>query len=110
MIEVDAMQIGGHDAPFLVHVVGLARHVAVEADQADLGTITDIPDTSGTPGRASWAKGFTLVNMVPIPAGGIPPFGQDMNGALNPISAWIYWVQAGGAPVALDRFFCHTRP
>lgn len=49
-------------------------------------------------GRASWTDGFVPLNMTSPLAGGVPPFGQDMNGALNQISAGVQWLQAGGAP------------
>ena len=34
--------------------------------------------------------------MTPIAAGGVPPFGQDMNGILNQITEVLQWQQAGG--------------
>jgi hypothetical protein len=34
----------------------------------------------------------------------VPPFGQDMNGILNQISAWAQWDKAGG-PVGYDATF-----
>ena len=56
---------------------------------AELSTlVTDIPLTPTGAGRASWQQGFTQVNMTLIAAGGIPPFGFDMNGVLQAVSAW----------------------
>lgn len=63
---------------------------------ADAGTITlPIPLTSATPGAATFDKGFKAVNMQPIAAGGIPPFGQDVNGILYMVSAHAAYAQAG---------------
>ena len=71
------------------------------AAAAGAGFITTIPAASQitiTPGRASLTDGFVPLNMTPIPAGGIPPFGQDMNGILNITTAAVQWLQAGGLP------------
>lgn len=58
-----------------------------------------VPSQIGiTNGAASWTDGFPPLNLTKISAGGVPPFGQDMNGALNQISSGLQWVQAGGAP------------
>lgn len=74
------------------------------ASQAASGFIRVIPETPGTPGAASWTAGFPPQNMEPIAAGGIPPFGQDMNGVMNAISAWTRW-QSAGATVQFDAGF-----
>lgn len=47
-------------------------------------------------GRASLNDGFPPLNFVPISAGGVPPFGADVNGILNEITAITQWQQAGG--------------
>jgi hypothetical protein len=49
-----------------------------------------------TNGRASLTDGFPPLNFTPINAGGVPPFGGDMNGILNEITAIQQWQQAGG--------------
>ena len=49
-----------------------------------------------TDGAASLADGFPPLNFTPIQSGGVPPFGQDMNGILNQITANLRWIQAGG--------------
>lgn len=49
-------------------------------------------------GAASFADGFVPLNMTPVAAGGVPPFGQDMNGILNQATAGLQWAQAGGLP------------
>lgn len=48
-------------------------------------------------GRASFTDGFVPLNFLPVGAGGVPPFGQDMNGILYMMSAWNRWQAAGGA-------------
>lgn len=63
-----------------------------------------VPSITTVPGRASWQIGFPPLTMEPIASGGIPPFGQDMNGILFGISAWTVWMNAGG-PVAYDSAF-----
>ena len=58
-------------------------------------------------GAASFNDGFVPLNMTPLEAGGVPPFGQDMNGVLFAISAWTRWANAGG-PVGYDAAFSTT--
>lgn len=72
----------------------------------DAGSTTKatIPQTTVTAGRASWHVGFTQINMEPIASGGIPPYGQDMNGVLFEMSQWLNWANAGG-PVGYDAGF-----
>lgn len=56
-----------------------------------------VPSQQGTtPGAASMTDGFPPQTMQPIASGGIPPFGADMNGILNQLSAAVQWAQAGG--------------
>lgn len=55
-------------------------------------------------GRASFTTGFPPLNFLPEASGGVPPFGQDMNGLLNAVTAWLRWQQAG-APVFYDAVF-----
>lgn len=74
---------------------------------AGAGFIRPIPELSQipiTPGAASLIDGFPPSNFLPKSAGGVPPFGQDMNGILNEISSWSQWYQAGG-PIAFDSTF-----
>lgn len=61
--------------------------------------INTIPDTTVTPGRASWTLGFPPVTMTPKIAGGVPPFGQDVNGVLYALSTHAVAQQAGQSPV-----------
>lgn len=55
-------------------------------------------------GAASLSLGFPPETQTPISAGGTPPFGADMNGILNLISAWVQW-QAAGGTVEYDATF-----
>jgi hypothetical protein len=47
-------------------------------------------------GWASLTDGFPPLNFTPIAAGGVPPFGQDMNGILRQVTQWLQWEQLGG--------------
>lgn len=76
-------------------------------ENAASGTIRAIPPASQigiTAGAASLNDGFPPVTLLPVGAGGTPPFAQDMNGILNQITAWSQWQQAGG-PVTYDAAF-----
>jgi len=56
-----------------------------------------------TGGKASLTDGFPPVTRIPTAAGGIPPFGLDMNGILYAISAICRWQTAGaGFPYDAD--------
>lgn len=69
------------------------------ANNAGAGYVTVVPVASQigvANGRASWTDGFVPLNFVPQAAGGVPPFGDDMNGAMHQISAGVQWLQAGG--------------
>lgn len=65
----------------------------------DPDTIVDIPYESQAGilvGAASYEDGFPLATMVdPETEGGIPPFGQEVNGILNAITAHTAWVAGG---------------
>lgn len=47
-------------------------------------------------GRASYTTGFPELTRTPLAAGGVPPFGTDMNGILFALSAIQQWQSAGG--------------
>lgn len=67
---------------------------------ADAGLRTTIPAASNnTTGRAGYDQGFPPINMVIKAAGGIPPFGQDMNGILYAVTLALRYLEAGGAYV-----------
>lgn len=55
-------------------------------------------------GAASLTDGFPPTTFLPVGGGGTPPFGQDFNGILNQITAWLQWLQAGG-PMQFDAAF-----
>jgi hypothetical protein len=60
--------------------------------------VPEASQISITPGAASLTDGFVPLNFLSYLAGGVPPFGNDMNGILNRITAWLRWTQAGGLP------------
>lgn len=69
------------------------------ASQGDKNTIPVTPSTeTGQTNYASYQKGFPLVTMTPLVAGGLPPQGMDMNGILYNITANIGYAQSGGLP------------
>jgi len=64
---------------------------------AATGGKNTIPNTTNpTPGGADFPNGFPALTRTPIPAGGIPPAGLDMNGIFNAITAVQQWQNAGG--------------
>ncbi len=65
------------------------------ASQADSSTIASIPTTATAIGRASMALGFPKTTMTPIAAGGVPPYGEDMNGILSMLSVAARASEAG---------------
>ncbi len=63
------------------------------------GYIRQVPVSSQigiTNGAASLTDGFPPLNFLPVGSGGVPPFGQDMNGIINQITQWSRWQNAGG--------------
>ena len=66
---------------------------------AATGQINAIPTASQigiVNGRASLHDGFPPNTFLPLTTGGVPPFGGDMNGILNEITAIQQWQEAGG--------------
>jgi cytoskeletal protein CcmA (bactofilin family) len=55
-------------------------------------------------GAASYTDGFPPLTFTPVSAGGVPPYGADMNGVLNQMTQWDQWAQAGG-PIRYDAIF-----
>ena len=55
-------------------------------------------------GRASYTTGFPELTRTPLAAGGVPPFGTDMNGILFALSAIQQWQSAGGGFVFDSTF------
>ncbi|PVX61225.1 gp53-like domain-containing protein [Paraburkholderia unamae] len=77
------------------------------ANSAGAGYIRTVPVASQigvTNGAASFTDGFPPNCFVAVAAGGAPPFGQDFNGILKPITQWNQWQQAGG-PIVYDSTF-----
>lgn len=75
----------------------LPRAFAIDA--ADPAFRNTIPDTTAVDGRASFELGFPPLTMTPVIAGGVPPFGQDVNGILYMLSTHAFAQQAGQAPL-----------
>lgn len=57
-----------------------------------------------TPGAASLTDGFPPLCFQQITAGGVPPWGRDVNGLFNQVTAWNRWGAAGN-PVQYDSVF-----
>lgn len=74
------------------------------AEDGGKNTIPTESQIGITGGRASLKDGFPPVTRIPTTAGGIPPFGLDMNGILYAISAICRW-QASGAGFPYDADF-----
>lgn len=68
------------------------------ADAAGANITLPIPvEPTLTPGQASFDLGFPPVTMLdPVSQAGVPPFGQDFNGLLYMITAYLVWLQGGG--------------
>jgi hypothetical protein len=76
------------------------------ASDAEAGTVTyPLPTAAQGGGRASLSTGFTQVNLTPVAAGGVPPWGADMNGVLLTATQWLQWNQAGGVFLPWDATF-----
>lgn len=56
----------------------------------------EIPVTSSDATRASQTLGFPPLTMQPPAVGGVPPQGEDFNGAMNQIARVAWWVLNGG--------------
>ncbi len=74
------------------------------ASNADAQYVDVVPLNPSVPGRASMEGGFPPVNFIPLASGGIPPFGQDMNGILLLVTQWARW-QGSGGPVGYSSAF-----
>lgn len=77
---------------------------AADAGGAYIRPIPEASQIGIDNGAASLTDGFPPLNFVPRSAGGVPPFGEDMNGILNQITAWSQW-QNAGATVEYDSDF-----
>lgn len=56
----------------------------------------EIPVTSSDATRASQTLGFPPLTMQPPAVGGVPPQGEDFNGALNQVARVAWWTLNGG--------------
>lgn len=76
------------------------RYITIPwASGAGPGYINTVPDASQisiTPGLASFTDGFPPVTMADPLINGIPPNGQDFNGAFNIITGHLQYINAGG--------------
>lgn len=60
------------------------------------GKKNSIPEEKGAESNsATYKSGFPEITMTPAAAGGLPPFGQDMNGILFDVSGNSRWYMAG---------------
>ena len=69
------------------------------ANSAGAGFVRSVPQASQIGVHDGWASltdGFPPLNFLPIGSGGVPPFGQDMNGIMKQITQWSRWQNAGG--------------
>lgn len=74
------------------------------ANSGDKQPIPDVSQIGIVNGRASYPDGFPPLTRTPISAGGVPPYGTDMNGVLFDISNAARW-SAAGAPYKYDATF-----
>lgn len=74
------------------------------ADSGDKQVIPNISQIGIVGGRASYPDGFPPLTRTPPSAGGIPPYGTDMNGVLYDISNAAKW-SAAGATYKFDSAF-----
>lgn len=65
------------------------------ANNGNKNDIKDVRDPIDPIQTASWLTGFPPVTMTPEEAGGLPPNGLDMNGALNAVSQGLVHRQRG---------------
>ncbi|RYM55667.1 hypothetical protein [Serratia proteamaculans] len=67
------------------------------ADSGDKQVIPNVSQIGIENGRASYPDGFPPLTRTPISAGGVPPYGTDMNGILYDITNSEKWAAAGGS-------------
>ncbi len=83
---------------------------SIFAKSAGAGYTRPIPLTSQIgiiDGAASYPDGFPPKNFQAAIAGGVPPFGQDVNGILSALSGMALWYSASG-PILYDAAFQAT--
>jgi len=77
---------------------------------ASSGTKNAIPATSTgipAPNRAAYSTGFPDITLLPVPSGGLPPFGADFNGILYAVTGTLNYLSAGGL-YTYDSTFAST--
>lgn len=67
------------------------------ANSGNKNTIPVPSQIAITTGAASFTDGFPPLTMTPKASGGVPPFGQDMNGILFAVTQALQFSQAGGS-------------
>lgn len=66
------------------------------AKNGDKNTIPEKFNSTLEANKATWETGFARITMIPAPAGGMPPLGQDFNGILYDISDNLVYASKGG--------------
>lgn len=82
-----------------------SKFVEAFAKNAGANFIRSIPVTTADTTAASLDQGFPPATATPVGAGGTPPSIKDMNGILNQVSAWAWWLAAGGGMPKYDSVF-----
>ena len=72
-----------------------AKFLIPFAKNAGGSYFTEIPATTANPALASQSLGFPPLTMQPQAAGGVPPQGPDVNGAMNQIARTAWWLMSG---------------
>lgn len=62
----------------------------------------EIPITTGDATRASQSLGFPPLTMQPPESGGVPPQGEDFNGAMNQVARIVWWKGLAGGAIPFD--------
>lgn len=63
---------------------------------ANSGDTTSLPQTTTTPGKASFDAGFPEECSKPLADGGLPPSRIDFNSIFKLITEWLHYFQSGG--------------
>ncbi len=69
------------------------------------GNVLAVQIASGSATIGDYQRGWTTSNLTASIAGGTPPRGDLDNGLNNAITAWLQWMQAGGAIPQYDASF-----
>lgn len=73
---------------------GIVAKFLVPFAQNDSAKV-EIPVTSSDSTRASQSLGFPPLTMQPPESGGVPPQGEDFNGAMNQVARVAWWLMSG---------------